>query len=610
MMRKAASLTSFFFLLVAGTASALTLEGVRVGAHREFSRIVLDFDLPLSEYQVYRGPAGQTLWVVTPARMRPGLALPSRLPRGLSHLSLSRAGESGSQLSVGVFAGSKVRSFRIGRDAYGTHRLVVDVLRPAPRARRARIERNTSIEGRPWRPVAAISPPPEARTPPVSSPPSSPKHAPEPPASAAPRSEAKAEMKSMTPALESLPAPPPVAPKGDATRPPLAQKASPAASARGGEKRAERRPRGGGSFFHRLGRFAKGADLKRTLPNVHGPIPLRFNNPLHVLLYQFIPDRAALLTKGAQAFRLDFNESHALGQLNAVNESDGTSPIDSSVSSQIFTHLEVSGFRFHYDYGVLDWLQAGIEIPVLYHHVNSFSNELKEAFEKYISGKRSLLNVILNKRPDLMSTRFFIKDGDKTLFDSNTDTAGLGEMALRAKFRVLRETKWIPAASFRAALKLPTATNDQFGSDGVDGAFGVLIEKALLDSLTAYFNYNLTIPSDPFDTPGLKPQDFFTYWTFALEWDFFKRWALVGQFSGSSAPYEAPPGTQEDTKLTELIASPSFVMASGLRVAVNDRWTAMGGFQTDVVGRVGATADETTLFLSVGYTIPSKRSRR
>ncbi|MBI2880193.1 MAG: hypothetical protein HYY21_01310 [Candidatus Tectomicrobia bacterium] len=600
-------------MTTAGVCSGLTLEGIRVGEHPYFTRIVLDFDGPVSQYRVYRGPSGRTLWVVTPSGVAPGLLLPDRLPPGLAGLSLSSIGKADSRFLVGVLDGSKVRSFTVEADSREPHRLVLDILRPTPPGQLHEIERLTAVADLPWRPVAVYSPATEIQpmqlAEPVRPPSLPPDPVPDPARRAAPpKGAAAAEATPLKPGLSALPAPPAELPKPLSS--PLKAEDAPSQPARTASDAPGRRAAAKGPLGERIGRFLRGADVEGELPNVHGPIPLRFNNPLHVLLYQFIPDQAKLLEREEHAFRLDFNQTHALGQLNAVNEGDGTSPIDPSVPLRIFTHLEASAFRLHYDYGVLDRLQAGIELPILYHHVNSFANELKEAYEKYISGKRSLLNVILNKRPDLRSTRFFIEDGDKTLFDSDTDTAGLGEMALRAKFRLLRESRWIPETSFRAGLKLPTATNDQFGSGGVDGALGLLLQKSFWDSFIAYFNYSATLPSDPFDSKSLNPQGFFTYWTIALEWDFLKRWALVGQFSGSSAPYEAPPGTQENTSLTELIAAPSYVMGGGLRVALDPRWMVMGGFQTDVVGRVGATADETTLFVSLEYRIPARWTRR
>ena len=370
-------------------------------------------------------------------------------------------------------------------------------------------------------------------------------------------------------------------------------------------KAGDRGRAGGGSYVQRFTRFVTGAGLEEPLSNIHGPIPLRMNNPVHVFLFQFIPERGKLLSKGEQTFRLDMSNSHELGQFNAVDEGFGTSPIDSSIPLEIFMHMEVSTFRLQYDYGILKWLQAGIELPILNHHVNSFAKELKELYEHHISGKRRLLTTILEKRPkDLNDARFFLRDGDKIFFDSNTDSAGLGEMALTAKFGVLPESKWIPESALRVGLKLPTATGQQFGSGGVDGALGILLEKTIWKTFIAYFNWSITIPSDPFGSDNLNPRDYYTYWTGALEWGFWKRWALVAQLTHSDAPYETPPNTTADTKFTELLASPTYVTAGGLRVGITERLMVMGGFQTDILGRVGATADETSLFISVGYSIP------
>ncbi|MFQ5915633.1 MAG: hypothetical protein ACE5JS_20880, partial [Nitrospinota bacterium] len=394
-MRTTACLALVLALNLAGVCSAKTLYRVRVGEHRYFSRIVLDFDQPVTRYGVYQGASGRTLWVIIPAALKPGLTMPAGLPRGLTGMSLSTAGKTESRLLIGVAGGSKVRSFLIFRDPYGTHRLVVDVLSPTPSGRLAEIERMTFLPGRPWRPVESFSLASELE--PIED------LQPFPPIRSSGANgmlgASLSEPRAIAPRLMIPPAPPVELPKplarsllrsGKPPSPVLAQTA---------KKRPESPPKGNTSYFKRMGRFIRGAGLKETLPNVHGPIPLRFNNPLHVFLYQFIPAPAKLIEKGEHAFRLDFSESHELGQFNAVDEVGGTSPIDPSVPLEIFVHMEVSAFRFHYDYGILDWLQAGVELPILYHHGNEFANELKEAYEKYVSGKRRLLKLIFAKRP-------------------------------------------------------------------------------------------------------------------------------------------------------------------------------------------------------------------
>ncbi len=591
-----------------GVGEALTLNKVRVGQHRYFSRVVLDFDQPVTKYAIYRGPSGRSLLIVTPSNAKTGLALPGRMPRGLSGISLTPDGDAGSRLRIGVPDGARARSFVIRPDSHGGNRLVLDVLRPASAGRLARIGRVTTIPGRPWRRVKSYTPasrlrplPERARRAPTSAAPPSPTQPPRA-AGAGIASESKPIAPAMPPRTARRETPRAMKPAVSAPMM-MADKRSKTKAA---GKAGDRGPAGGGSYLQRFTRFLTGSGLEETLPNIHGPIPLRMNNPVHVLLFQFIPERGKLLSQGEQTFRLDMSNSHELGQFNAVDEGLGTSPIDSSIPLEIFTHMEVSTFRLQYDYGILKCLQAGFELPILYHHVNSFANELKELYEHHISGKRKLLTTILEKRPkDLNDTRFFLRDGDKIFFDSDTDSAGLGEMALTAKFGVLPESKWIPETALRVGLKLPTATRQQFGSGGVDGALGVLVEKTIWKTFIAYFNYSVTIPSDPFDSNNLNPRNYYTYWTGALEWSFWKRWALVAQLTRSDAPYETPPNTTADTKLTELLSSPTYVTAGGLRVGITDRWMAMGGFQTDVLGRVGATADETSLFISIGYSIPS-----
>lgn len=129
-------------------------------------------------------------------------------------------------------------------------------------------------------------------------------------------------------------------------------------------------------------------------------------------------------------------------------------------------HLETAQPTLALRLGVLDGLELRAEVPVV--------TELDPMLDGAILGVESWFNTQNARRRGLSSTadfRVLRPDGRSAVLAGST--TGLGDVRLGLKGRLREQDGWLPALSWRAAVKLPTG-RFPFGSGVVEGGAGLL----------------------------------------------------------------------------------------------------------------------------------------
>ena len=190
-----------------------------------------------------------------------------------------------------------------------------------------------------------------------------------------------------------------------------------------------------------------------------GPLPIRNLQPIHLLFFEFTPERAYALRKGRLLVRLDVTET------NTLLDDTGKDPFFKA-------DVEMTRVTGRFKYGLTRRLTLGLNVPIVNIH-GGFLDGFIEALERSIDRLRGDREAETANQVDIR-----LIDGGTTEIDVREDTFGVGDVSLEGLFQVLRETFWIPAVSLRLAVKFPTGEfSDLHGSGEFDGAAGVAIQN-------------------------------------------------------------------------------------------------------------------------------------
>jgi hypothetical protein len=135
------------------------------------------------------------------------------------------------------------------------------------------------------------------------------------------------------------------------------------------------------------------------------------------------------------------NGSHANPDASPASFSNGSVSV-ASIRSILDAELDVDAFAFFLNYGITDWLDAGILVPLL-----------------RVEGSGRVTTLGISGAPN----------GAVTTSKEEQDSFGFGDLILRSKARVL--TSEFADVAVRADLTLPTGDEDDFRGYG-DPAFG------------------------------------------------------------------------------------------------------------------------------------------
>ena len=310
----------------------------------------------------------------------------------------------------------------------------------------------------------------------------------------------------------------------------------------------------------------------RELPSttvVGGPFPVRSLSPIQLLYFQFTPERAIPLPRGMWNIRFDLVEANILAR-------------DQNGNDSFLFDFELTRANLALQYGVVDQLAVGLEIPLLYTWKGFLDGPI-ESFEDVTGFKRT----IRFERPQHLFDYILNKNG-RTALKGTSGAIGIGDIGLSAKALLREEGQVAPAIAGRFGLKLPTGDEDRaLGSGEVDVALGVALEKTF-GPVRLYFNTGLTIPTgNPFAGTGIDSVPMLS--TFLTgEYRLTERFSILLQLNGITPPVRNT-GLDIDQSTFEILAGFNWTLP-GLPVV----WQA--GFMEDL-NDTNRTADF-ALFMS------------
>lgn len=190
-----------------------------------------------------------------------------------------------------------------------------------------------------------------------------------------------------------------------------------------------------------------------------GPLNLRTQNPLYLQSVNIDPTRAKTLPVGNVTVRLD---------------EDYSNMFEHGISAQYeeLLHMEILRSSLHFNAGVYDDMEVGVEIPFYrtgccyldaflqdYHHAFGFPNAGRE---QYPNGQYD----------------YWIKKNGATIYTKNKVGFGVGDVTLSFKHNFIEEAPGVPAIAWLFYYKLPTGSESKgTGSGNIDFGIGAAAEK-------------------------------------------------------------------------------------------------------------------------------------
>lgn len=222
-------------------------------------------------------------------------------------------------------------------------------------------------------------------------------------------------------------------------------------------------------------------------PKLGGPLRLVDQTPTQLLFLQHFPDVAGPVSAG----RLLLHWNTAL-----------TNTIIWERSGEVTEHTNIEMVRTVLDLrrGLFSGVEAGIEVPFLYIYGGALDGFIRWV-ERVVGDEQA-------SRKDGKDEDFVYQvkhnENGSVLVESEEDTLGLGDIALKVKARLCIEGDWLPAVSARASLKLPTGDDSRaLGSGRTDWGAGLLLEKSFA-AWTFYVNGDVLAPGDAFGDQGFN----------------------------------------------------------------------------------------------------------
>ncbi len=306
-----------------------------------------------------------------------------------------------------------------------------------------------------------------------------------------------------------------------------------------------------------------------------GPLPIRNFQPVHLLFFEFTPERAYTLPKGRLNFRLDISETNTL--------------LDDTDKEPLFkANMEMTRITSRVKYGLTKKLTLGLNVPVVYIHgpfLDGFIYAVEDAAGRLRKDRRLETANQVDAR--------LISGGTKE-FDVRESNFGFGDVSLEGMYQILEETHWVPAISLRAAVKFPTGKlEDLHGSGRFDGAFGVAIQK-IWGLWSVATGGGVTIPGNPFKTSTLEP-DLITYGHFAVDRLITSRWAVGAQMKvvGGLMDSRTEPRVRP-------LTGQSLEINLGAKWVFARHWLAQFGIVQDVIPNSAAVDADFSLYLALG----------
>lgn len=308
-----------------------------------------------------------------------------------------------------------------------------------------------------------------------------------------------------------------------------------------------------------------------------GPLPVRNFNPIQLMFLSLPADEADLLPAGRFQIRMELAESAII-----ISEMHPDPDVEAVLKFETFR------FAFSLKQGLTDWLEWGVEIPVLYRD--------KGILDPFIISVEKAVSRLSPKRVRFTRGEFggySIRRNGETLVSGNRGDFGLGDMALQGRLLVWEEAGPWPTLSVRGAVKLPTGSRDRLFSSGkADLGIGLALQKTLHPRFVVYFNQGVVFPMGKFLGTGFTLNPISTT-VLALEWIWSPKFSWLTQYDLYTSPFH---GTG-----VEVLDAGASEVAFGFDYALRPHvlWQVFGieNFNTPFLG----SAADFTLFTTVSY---------
>jgi hypothetical protein len=312
-------------------------------------------------------------------------------------------------------------------------------------------------------------------------------------------------------------------------------------------------------------------DSWKVRPKESGPVSIVNQSPVQLLFLQPIPDKADTLPKGHGSIRLNTTISNTLVSQKSKHY---TAAVDMEM---IRTSLEVS-------YGVLPGLELGLSLPAANYYSGFMDKPILEV-EKFFGDPRNI-----REKEDANQFACFVKKDGKVLISGSNNSAGIGDLVMRAKRKVWNEGDILPGLSARVSVKLPTGDKDRaFGSGEVDWGLGLLLQKDI-DRITAYLNADVVFPGHAFDDAGVSLSEFYTI-MIGTEYRFTPQFSAIGQMNWITRPFKNTGLEMLDKKIIDILIGLTYRTKKGIFIQI-------GGIE-DIFDSCDSGADF-TFFLNAG----------
>lgn len=256
--------------------------------------------------------------------------------------------------------------------------------------------------------------------------------------------------------------------------------------------------------------------------NPRGPMAIRNQMPLYLFWYAFPQDKAKVVRHEKLDCLFDYTVSNII--IDKV-----TTPSEEYV---VRADMEVNRFNLDFKYGVLDRLEASLEVPYLVlakGYLDGFIDEFEDLVGATPVGARS--------RTEKYQFNYNLQLNRRDLIDTQSPSDGIGDIALVAKYMFLEEMEGFPRISARGAVKFPTASEDKYlGSGKFDYGLGLMLDKSF-GRLFLYGNGNIVFIETPDFLNDLEIDDFIFSGMAALEYCFTERCSALVQGTWHSTPY-------------------------------------------------------------------------
>jgi hypothetical protein len=267
-----------------------------------------------------------------------------------------------------------------------------------------------------------------------------------------------------------------------------------------------------------------GASLKRTF---FGPIPSRSLMPLSLIFPQPVPEKVSPLPAGAV-------ESEIRVEYASIFVSDVSGAERILVDGEFCR--SALAFRFGLPQSVtdalsrfVDGIEVGFEIP--------FLRYVSGRFDGFIEDWHSFFGLPQGNRDKNPNGRYGVDyaNGSGSFLTAEEDGMHLADIPVTVKVGLFDPAEAALGLALRGVIELPTGDEDDgFGSGGLDGGVGFLVEKRF-EELAVYFSLDQIFRKSPDSFHGIDVAHV-THGSLAAEYRLFESFSVVLQTDYQSKP--------------------------------------------------------------------------